>query len=178
MLFPGRRVLLFFVLVVAWIVASFWLFIFPRQDSPSRADAVVVLSGAKNARLERALELMRRRVAPVLVISDATEPGSPRARALCRRGSTRFRVVCFRPDPYSTRGEAQALARLARRRGWGSVVVVTSKYHLTRARMLFRRCVDGDVEGVGARFPLRRVLDYVFAEWGKLAYALTLERGC
>ena len=44
--------------------------------------------------------------------------------------------------------------------------------------MLFRRCVDGEVEAVGARFPLRRVLDYVFAEWGKLAYALTLERGC
>ena len=39
--------------------------------------------------------------------------------------------------------DARAIARLARERGWSSIVVVTSRFHVTRARMLFRRCYRG-----------------------------------
>ena len=53
------------------------------------------------------------------------------------------RVVCFTAVPFSTRGEAETVARLARARGWHSVVVVTSTFHITRAHMLFRRCFHG-----------------------------------
>ena len=158
------------------LAATAVLFVFPPQDQPRRADVVVVLSGSKD-RLPKGLELMRSRVAPVLVISDGAVPGWPAANRLCR-GGQKFSVMCFHPSPYSTRGEAHFVAALMKRRGWKRVVVVTSRYHLIRARMDFRRCVDGDVKGVGASTSLGQWIAGAIQEWPKLAYALTLGRSC
>ncbi|CAN5350298.1 hypothetical protein BH23ACT9_BH23ACT9_21820 [soil metagenome] len=49
------------------------------------------------------------------------------------------------PDPPTTRGEAEAVARLGEEEGWTSVVVVTSDYHARRAGHLLRQCLDADV---------------------------------
>jgi uncharacterized SAM-binding protein YcdF (DUF218 family) len=162
---------------LAFIGLSAKLFIWPVEDSPRRADAVVVLSGSK-ARLPKALALMRRRVAPTLVISDGLDPEWPAANRLCRRGSMRFRVVCFKPDPYSTLGEAEHIGRMVRARGWGSVVVTTSTFHVTRARLIVKRCTEARIQVVGADYSLVRLPQHVANEWLKLAYAHTLERGC
>ena len=170
------RVLLALVLVV-WLAATAVLFMWPREDEPRQADAVIVLSGARKTRLAKGLELVRAGVAPTLVISDGAAPGWKEANRLCA-GGTAFRVVCFRPSPYSTHGEAAAVARLARERGWRSLAVVTSRYHVTRSRLLFRRCTTADVSAVAARTsPPAMVLNLPF-EWGKLLYQLTLERDC
>jgi uncharacterized SAM-binding protein YcdF (DUF218 family) len=167
------------VLVGLWLVLCAFLFLWPREDSPERVDAVVVLAGGRKFRLEKGLELMRRGVAHTLVISDGRAPQWPEANRLCDRGQgAGFRVVCFKPDPYSTSGEAEMVARLARARGWRSVAVVTSTFHVFRARMLFERCVDGDVAAVGARYKLRYLPAALFWETGKLAYALTVDRDC
>ena len=173
----GRLVLVLLVLLVAaWaaVVARFVLR--PAQDEPRRADAVVVLAGDR-LRLGKALELMTRRVAPTLVISDGLAPGWRRANRLCR-GRARFRVLCFRPEPYSTRGEARAVARMAVARGWRSVVVVTSTYHVTRARLLFDRCGDVRVRVTGSTYRRSLIPLEVFLEPAKLVYALVLARGC
>ena len=110
--------------------------VWPETDPPARADAVVVLAGG-DERLPAALGLMDRRVAPVLVVSR----GHP---DVCG-SEARYEVVCFRPEPDRTQGEARAAAHLADERRWRSLVVVTSRYHATRARMLFRRCFGGDL---------------------------------
>jgi uncharacterized SAM-binding protein YcdF (DUF218 family) len=174
-----RRLVLVVVplFVVAWaaVVARFVLW--PVQDAPGRADAVVVLAG-DHLRLGKALELMELRVAPTLVISDGLAPGWGEANRLCRGGGGRFRVVCFRPDPYSTRGEARAVARMAAARDWRSVVVVTSTYHVTRARLLFDRCTDARVGVTGSTYRRSLIPLEVFLEPGKLAYALVVARGC
>lgn len=174
-----RLVLPVVVLVVAaWaaIVARFVLW--PVQDSPRRADAVVVLAG-DHLRLGKALELMTRQVAPTLVISDGLAPGWREANRLCRGGARgRFRVVCFRPRPYSTRGEARAVARMAAARGWRSVLVVTSTYHVTRARLLFDRCTGARVFVTGATYQRSLIPLEVFLEPAKLVYALVVARRC
>jgi uncharacterized SAM-binding protein YcdF (DUF218 family) len=173
-----RRLVLVLVvlLVAAWaaVVARFVLW--PVQDSPRRADAVVVLAG-DHLRLGKALELMTRRVAPTLVISDGLAAGWREANRLCR-GEARFRVLCFRPRPYSTRGEARAVARMAAARGWRSVVVVTSTYHVTRARLLFDRCADASVRVTGSTYRRSLIPLEVFLEPAKLVYALVLARRC
>jgi uncharacterized SAM-binding protein YcdF (DUF218 family) len=172
-----RLVLVLLVLLVAaWaaVVARFVLW--PVQDSPRRADAVVVLAG-DHLRLGKALELMARRVAPTLVISDGLAPGWRRANRLCR-GGARFRVLCFRPRPYSTRGEARAVARMAAARGWRSVLVVTSTYHVTRARLLSDRCVGARVSVTGSTYRRSLIPLEVFLEPAKLGYALALARAC
>ena len=174
---PRLSLLALTALVVAWLAATAVLFVWPHEDSPAHADAVVVLSGSRTSRLDKALTLMRRGVAPVLVISDGRDPLWPQANRLCAGGG-RFAVLCFRPSPYSTRGEAEAVASMAARRGWRSIVIVTSTYHVSRARLLFERCFHGRVQAVGSRYTLTRLPYEVVAEWAKLALAETFRRGC
>ena len=121
-----------------------------------------------------ALELVENGVAPVLVISDGLDSRSPRANRLCRE---RTWVLCPKPDPYSTRGEARLVAGLARERGWDSIVVVSSRFHLYRARLLFERCLGGRIAMAGAPSPWWRLPLSVASEWLKLGVA-AVERDC
>jgi uncharacterized SAM-binding protein YcdF (DUF218 family) len=111
----------------------------------------------------------------VLYVSDGEHQAS---RSLCHR-RTPYRVLCPRPSPYSTRGEAETVAKVAREQGWRRVLVVTSTYHVRRARMLFDRCLGASrVAVVGTRPSLPRFALGALLEWPKLALALTFRRGC
>jgi uncharacterized SAM-binding protein YcdF (DUF218 family) len=179
-----RRLLTALVMLVAlWLVAVAVLFVWPpaNDSPPAHADVVVVLAGARDQRLDPALKLVQRGVAPVLAISSAfNDPKWRKAHRLCRGrfGATRFRVICFKAVPYSTRGEARTVARLAREHGWKRIVVVTSTYHVTRARMLFRRCYHADLWMVGASSPWTVLPQEWASETGKLIVQTTLERSC
>jgi uncharacterized SAM-binding protein YcdF (DUF218 family) len=149
----------------------------PEIDVPSRADAVITLSGDRGERLPRALGLVRAGVAPTLVIDGL--PDLEEAKQLCR-SSPDFEVICLHPTPDNTRSEAEAVGRLARDRGWTRVVVVTDKVHVARARLLFDRCVEGAVAVVAAPTPrsLQPTWKAIAHEWLGITDALTLSRGC
>jgi uncharacterized SAM-binding protein YcdF (DUF218 family) len=165
-------------LLAVWLVVAAVLFVFPREDSVTRADAIVVLAGGKKERLGKALDLVDDGVSRTLVISDGRDPGWPEANRLCDGARSELTVICFRPDPYSTRGEAEAVARMAGERGWRHVAVVTSTFHVFRARMLFDRCIDSEVDVVGASYPLIFLPRQIVFETLKLSYALTFGRSC
>jgi uncharacterized SAM-binding protein YcdF (DUF218 family) len=159
---------------------SYPLFVFPPTDPPGRADAVVVFAGGDGERQQEGLRLVRQGVAPVLVISDGGQPRSTKAR-LCRERPAGLRLLCVSPDPATTRGEARRFAALARDQGWRTVVLVTSTYHVRRARLLLGRCWDGRIRRVAT--PLRN--DYPWEtgeqlamEWLALGTALSLRRSC
>jgi uncharacterized SAM-binding protein YcdF (DUF218 family) len=179
-----RRLLTAFAMVVGlWLVAVAILFVWPtaNESPPAHADAVVVLAGGGNHRLDPALKLVQRGVAPVLAISSAfKDPKWRKAHRLCRGedGPTRFHVLCFLAVPYSTRGEARTVARLAREHGWQRIVVVTSTYHVTRARMLFRRCYHGQLWTVGTSSPWPYLPEEWVSETGKLTVQALAERSC
>ena len=180
---PGRALSALLIIVSLWFVAVALLFVWPSAKSgpPAHADVVVVLSGGLNRRLDPALKLVQEGVAPVLAISSAfKDPNWTKAHRLCRGedGATRFRVLCFAAVPYSTRGEARAIARLARERGWSKIVVVTSTYHVTRARMLIRRCYHGRLWMVGTSAPTSRLPKVWVSETGKLIVQALFEGGC
>jgi uncharacterized SAM-binding protein YcdF (DUF218 family) len=157
-----------------WLALTVALFYRPTEQKPGRADAVVVLGSRSHPdRLQLGLRLAQARVAPVLVLS-APPADSP----LCADNAP-FEVICFTPDPFTTRGEAESIGRLAAKHGWRSVVLATSNYHAVRAKLLVRRCFHGSVS-VRHSAP-RGVLSTFEAsmhEWGGLIYALTLARGC
>jgi uncharacterized SAM-binding protein YcdF (DUF218 family) len=164
-----KRVLL--ALIVAYLAVASYLFLVHHGDSPAKADAVIVLSGT-NQRLPVGERLVRQGYAPLLVVSRSTRP-SPAERRACRTGA-----LCVRAKPYSTRGEARAIARLAKARGWRMVDVVTSQFHVFRARILIRRCYHGGLRMIGAsQSPLRLPID-VAKETMKLVYQEVFARSC
>lgn len=176
-----RRVfiaLLLFLVPAAVVVSA--LIVRPRAgEAPARADAVAVLSGGSGDRLPKALGLMQRDVAPVLVIPNGTDPKWDEANRLC--GQTKpFEVLCPAPEPDTTRGEGAVLHDLAERRRWDRVVVVTSQYHVTRARIIVPRCVAAPVTIVASN-PDSGILDWgrhVLHEVLGLVEATVVDRGC
>jgi uncharacterized SAM-binding protein YcdF (DUF218 family) len=176
-----RLILVLAVLVGAWLVACAFLFVWPRPAAlPAHADAVVVLSGDRDVRLDPGIRLVERGVAPVLAISGARQdPLWRSAQRLCRVGRVAAAtVICFKPVPFSTRGEARAIGRLAREHGWHRVVIVTSTFHVTRAQMLVHRCYGGRLWALGTPTIWWRLPEEWAFETGKLAVQLTAERGC
>jgi uncharacterized SAM-binding protein YcdF (DUF218 family) len=173
--------LVLIALVAAWLVACLVLFVLPPAESspPAHADVVVVLSG-NTRRLPPALALIRQGVAPVLALSTVQRTKHwPLAKRLCAAHRyANAQVVCFTAVPFSTRGEARTVARLARERGWHSVVVVTSTFHVTRADLLFRRCFKGRLALIGSPSVWWQLPEEWLSETGKLLVQLTLRRGC
>jgi len=131
------------------------------------ADAVVVLGGRLD-RVPVGLELLARGDAPVLVVFNDG--------GVFEGEVDGAEVIALRPDPPTTRGEARMVGALAREREWHSLVVVSSGYHLFRARLIFRRAFKGELRMVGARSARGRLPLDVGTELLKLVYALTLRR--
>lgn len=155
------------------VLASVSHFILYDDDPVAPADAIVVLAGSKH-RLPVGLRLFRAAVAPTLVVSDGLDPRSPSTQRLCLH---RRDVLCPRPAPYSTRGEARMIASLARARGWSSLVVVSSRFHLYRAKRLIERCYRGRLAMVGSRNTWYTLPLNIGTEWLKLGVA-EARRGC
>lgn len=134
------------VVLVLGVVLLVRFLILPPPEPESRADAVVVLAGAASTRLPVALSVVRQ-TGGSLVISAAGGEVNASARALCGSNAN---VYCFTPSPANTRGEAEAIGRLVARHGWKRIDVVTSTFHVTRARLLLERCTRAQVEMVAA----------------------------
>jgi uncharacterized SAM-binding protein YcdF (DUF218 family) len=161
--------------VVLFIAASARLFIWPAINRPAHVDAIVALAGDDN-RIQRALTLAHAGYAPVVVIST-----TDRGTKDCPQSQTGFELVCFRPSPASTAGEAKSVAGLAAEHGWHRLLIVPGTTQATRARLLFKRCYKGQLVVVPARESgIRRdgALSYVVREWAALAKALVVRRSC
>ena len=78
-----------------------------------------------------------------MVVSLPSHSGDPLAHRICHRPPAGVDVVCFEPDPSTTRGEAREIGRLASERDWTRVAVVTSTFHISRSRMIIGRCFHG-----------------------------------
>jgi uncharacterized SAM-binding protein YcdF (DUF218 family) len=176
-----RLVRLVVVILGIWLALALYLFVWPSQDHPRHAAAIIVLAGDGARRFPTALALARAGVAPVLVVSEGDHWDWAPARNLCAHPSGhRFRVICFRPRPSSTRGEARGALALAERYHWRSLLLVTSTYHLFRARLLFKRCLDGHarVYATGTKDSLAWLPLNMASETIKLGLVYTTRRGC
>jgi uncharacterized SAM-binding protein YcdF (DUF218 family) len=164
------------LLLVAWIAAAVLLFVVHHDDKPVHANAVFVLSGSRT-RLPVGLKLVREGWAPLLVVSRSEANATELELKACAH-QLDVRVLCVGAHPYSTVGESELLARLAAGRHWSAVDVVTSQYHVFRARILLKRCYHGTLRVVGAPNGWVAVAENAVLESLKLAYHELVHRGC
>ena len=90
-------------------------FVWPPRGMPARVDAIVMLGGPGD-RLRTTLALAWAHRAPVVVISRGSRYWGH--GSVCAPQIPRVRVICFRPDPATTRSEAEFAGRLAQRYHW------------------------------------------------------------
>ena len=158
------------ILVVGFLTASSVLFVWPATDQPRHVDAIVSLNGTDEADREGlAISLAEKGYAPVLLFSEGPDPCPAIARV---------KVVCFWPVPGRTIGEARFAADYARRHDWHSLMIVSGRAQVTRARMLMKRCFSGQIVVVAAPFQLLHFPFEVMYEWGAVAKSLVLDRHC
>lgn len=121
------------------------VYAFPQIDPLRPADAIFVLGGNGYERYPYALELALQGFAPRVVVSNPAGEQDIWLTDLCKNQRYTFEVSCFNPNPATTRGEAQELHRLAAAHGWHTVIVVTFRPHISRARYMVQKCFDGNL---------------------------------
>jgi len=164
----GRAILVVFtvplVLLLLMGASGFIIFNNAPSDRLQRADAVLVLAGDHDGREDYGIALARSGWAPTVVISDAYESWDPVMGRVCNESGGGVEVICVRAFPRTTRGEATMMRRLAVQRSWSKIIVVTWKYHVPRARFVFRQCFSTDPNAVVMGAVPRRY-DYSVALW-------------
>jgi hypothetical protein len=155
------------VLTIVLGAVTTWAYAFPRIDQPTRSDAVLVLGPPTVQRLRVALQLVDDGVVNQIVISVPADVRDDDEHTLVRdlcRGDTDYPVECITPDPFTTQGEARLASELLTEEDWRSMIVVTSITHISRARMLFDRCIPGSDEGHRVAF-VSDHRDYDLGRW-------------
>ncbi|MGX1804460.1 YdcF family protein [Nocardia sp. NPDC055321] len=144
---PVRAGLAVLVLLGVFVAAGFPVYVRPQVDPLRHADAIVVLGGEGIDRYAYGIELARRGYAATVLFSNPYGPDTAldEVREPCRTPPAGVALECFAPDPPTTLGEGRALARIARERGWRTVIVVTMRPHLSRARYILARCFPGEL---------------------------------
>ena len=161
-------------LFIVFCAATARLFVWPATGMPAHVDAIVVLGG-QGSRLDFALELAGEGRASYLVLSKGLPWITP---GLCTDETGRAKVICFQPEPGTTQGEAEATARLAKRYGWRSIVLVTTPDQTWRAELRFRRCLSGKIYGVTTPLPTSQWPYAIAYQWAATFKAEVLNRSC
>jgi DUF218 domain len=159
--------------LLLFCAATARLFIWPVRGMPARVDAVVMLAGPGD-RLAAALRLAHERRAPFLVVSRGFNGyGGP-----CPPPVPRVSLICFEPNPATTRGEAEFASRLASRYHWHSIALVTSTFQDSRARQRMERCFSGRVYVMTVGLPWSSWPEQIAYEWGATIKMLAWQRSC
>jgi uncharacterized SAM-binding protein YcdF (DUF218 family) len=176
---PVRWVLVALVVVAAVIALGWPAYVTPKLDKLHRADAIFVLGGSGDSAYTLGLEYALQGLASNVVFSNPNGAEAIWLNDLCSHQRYSFTVTCVEPDPPTTRGEARALQRLARSKGWHSVIMLTVAPHISRARYVTQRCFDGDLimgESETELSPLEWAWSYAYQTAGFVRAGL--QSGC
>lgn len=168
------------LLSIAAVIAGLPLYVRPQIDKPRRADAILILGGADYRRYPFGFDLgVDGGWAPDVVMSIPRGTHDWWLTDACSTRHPRIRLHCFVPDPPTTKGEGRELRRLAVQYGWRTVIVVTFRPHISRARFILEQCFTGDLVMVASPAHIsdsRWGFEYVYQTAGYLR--AMLQPGC
>ena len=167
------------VLLIAVVICGLPVYVRPHIDPLRHADAILILGGFGDDRYPVGLDLGLKGWAPNLMVSEANGTDDPWLTDYCTTPHPGLSLHCFVPDPTTTKGEGRELRRLASQYGWRTVIVVTWRPHISRARFILERCFDGDLVMVASPAHIsvsRWAFQYVYQTAGYVRAAL--QPGC
>ncbi len=140
----------------------------PKPLDDYRTDAIVVLTGSKD-RIPRGIALMEAKAARRMLISGAAPGVRPNELAATYKAPRRLFACCIDLgyEAVDTRSNAEETARWVRARRYASVRLVTSDWHLPRARMELTSALGGGVEVVGDGVPSQPSTMMLVSEYNK-----------
>lgn len=158
------------LVAVAWALgfAVFMLKLADPADPATTTDAIVVPTGGPG-RIPRGLALIEAgRAKRMLVTGVAT--GLRKADLVAANGHPRAIACCvdLGREAVDTRSNAEETGRWMHEHGYKSVRLVTSDWHMARARMEVGAALDGDVTILRDGVPAEQRLGLLVNEYNKL----------
>lgn len=124
------------LVLLAWMLGFAWFAIaLPTPLAERETDAVVVLTGGPN-RINRGIEVLDRKWAPRMLISGVDLEVRPEEIAAEYKVSQKQMDCCIELGfrAFDTRSNARETARWIEKEKIGSIRLVTSNWHMRRAR--------------------------------------------
>jgi uncharacterized SAM-binding protein YcdF (DUF218 family) len=140
----------------------------PADAETAKVDAIVAITGGKG-RIEHGVMLLADGRARRLLIAGA-DPSVRKTDLVRRLGASRKLFDCcvdLGSESVDTRSNAEEAKRWLDRRRYKSVRLVTSDWHMRRARYEFNRQLEGDIEIVPDAVPTEPNFMTLFAEYNK-----------
>lgn len=143
----------------------------PRPRDEGNTDAIVVPTGGPG-RIDRGIDLIRQHKAKRMLISGAGAGVRPIDLALKNKVPIGLFACCIDigHDASDTRGNAAETARWVDRHDFKSVRLVTSDWHMARARMELVAALDSDVTVVDDAVQGNAELGVLIVEYNKLLW--------
>lgn len=158
------------VAVLLWAI-GFGVFIatMPAPAAEPHTDAIVVLTGSAG-RIDRGLKLLRDHAAKRMLITGVAPEVRPVELARQYHVSPTLFQCCIDlgHEAVDTRSNAEETARWVRRHGYKTVRLVTSDWHLARARLELGYALQDDVVVYGDGVPSSPRFGVLIGEYNKL----------
>jgi uncharacterized SAM-binding protein YcdF (DUF218 family) len=155
--------------LLVWAL-GFALFVvaLPQPADDQDTDAIVVLTGAPG-RIERGLQILQSREAKRMLISGVNRSVRPHELAFAQRVPKELFDCCIDlgTEAVDTRSNAMETARWIARRRYRTVRLITTDWHMRRARFELSRALDADVEIVTDAVKSRAGFGILFKEYHK-----------
>ena len=140
----------------------------PAHAETPKVDAIVVITGGKG-RIEHAATLMAEGKAKRMLIAGA-DPSVRKVDLVRRLGAPRQLLDCcvdLGSESVDTRSNAEEAKRWLERRRYKSLRLVTSDWHMRRARYEFNRQLESDIEIIPDAVRTEPSFTTLFAEYNK-----------
>jgi uncharacterized SAM-binding protein YcdF (DUF218 family) len=157
-------------LALAWVIGfGLSMLRLPEPLDDRKTDAIVVLTGGPD-RIDRGLDLMERHVAGRMLISGVAPQVRPKELAAAYRRSPALFVCCvdLGRQAVDTKSNADETAAWVRAHHYRTIRLVTSDWHLRRARMELVNALGNDAEIFGDGVPSSPRIGLLITEYNKL----------
>ncbi len=155
--------------LLAWVLGLAWFMIaLPGPASDIRTDGVVVLTGGAG-RLQRGVQVLNQGLSRQMLVSGVDRSVRPGEFRLANAVAPALLRCCIELGKQATDtvSNAQETRNWVKRNQHRSIRLVTSDWHMRRARLELDQTLDGSVSIVMDGVPTTPSLDMILLEYNK-----------